>query len=472
VAAIILGLAGAAWFWHRSAELPPPCQPIPLTAYEGAELWPEFSPDGNQVVFSWNGGPDGKFHLYVKLVGAANHLQLTNGDSDETFPAWSPDGRWIAFQRSDGAGSHTLLVSPLGGPERKVGDGICVAQLAAVPVPSVAAFRMSWSTDSQWLVCSENGSEWGIILFSPFGSDKRRLTSPPSGQRDSFPAFSPDGHNLIFARTAALFDSDLFLQDLNRDLSPRGPPRGLTINHFGIAGLAWTPDGRDAIWGRLNSGLYRIPVFRSGSIELLPYDNAIFPALTRRQNRLVYSMGSRNTDIWRTDGHTSERHPVSSTQIDGFAHFSPDGKRIVLSSMRSGRQEIWVANADGTQTVPVTNLGGSNNDFPRWSPDGRWIAFRHFADGAGNVWVVDADGGTPHPLSSRPAENGLPNFSIFHRRAQWPPGNLSHSVRRRRAHTNDAQWRRLRRRIAGRKTSLFPPKSGALSNAHTRGRRA
>jgi serine/threonine protein kinase/Tol biopolymer transport system component len=410
-AAIIIALTVAAWYWRRGAEPPPPSQPIPLTAYEGDELWPDFSPDGNQVVFSWDGSPDGKFHLYAKLVGAANHLQLTSGDSDDTFPAWSPDGRWIAFQRSDGAGSHTLLVSPLGGPERKVGDEICAAQLAAMPVPDVASFHLAWSNDSQWLVCSEAGSDGGLILVSPFSGAKRRLTSPPASQRDEFPAFSPDGNNLLFARTASLFDSDLFLQDVSNDLAPRGPPRRLTNNHIGMAGIAWTPDGRDAIWGATNVALYRAPVFRTSSPQTLPFDHAIYPALARRQNRLVYTRWIRDYDIWRTDGHTVERHPISSTELDAFPHFSPDGKRIALASARSGSQEVWVANADGTQVVPLTSLGGNNNDFPRWSPDGRWIVFRHSAAGSGSIWTVDANGGTPRPLTNRPEETGAPNFS-------------------------------------------------------------
>jgi Tol biopolymer transport system component len=408
---VIVVLALAAWYWRRTGELPPPSQPIPITAYEGDELWPDFSPDGNQVAFSWNGGPDGKFHLFAKLVGAANHLQLTTGDQDDTFPAWSPDGRWIAFQRSDAAGSHTLLVSPLGGPERKVGDEICAARLAAMPVPNVASFHLAWSNDSQWLACSEAGSDGGLILISPVTGAKRRITSPPASQRDEFPAFSPDGNNLLFARTASLFDSDLFLLDLSPDLSPRGPPRRLTNNHVGMSGIAWTSDGRDAIWGTANVALSRMPVFRSGSIQTLPFDHAIYPALARRQNRLVYTRWIRDYDIWRTDGHTVERHPISSTELDAFPHFSPDGKKIVLSSMRSGSQEIWVAKSDGNEPVPLTTLGGNNNDFPRWSPDGRWIVFRHLAAGSGSIWTVDANGGTPQRLNVSGGENGAPSFS-------------------------------------------------------------
>jgi Tol biopolymer transport system component len=247
-AVLVASIAVAGWFWPRGAA-PMPSQPIPLTAYEGHELWPEFSPDGNQVVFAWNGGSDGRFHLYVKLVGAANHLQLTSGDSDDSFPAWSPDGRWIAFQRGDRAGSHTLLVSPLGGSEKKISDRICEAGLAATVVPFDAAFGLSWSNDSQWLACSAPRPESGVVLFSASGGKKRQLTSPPVGEADLFPAFSADGRNLLFERSVSLFNCDLYVLDLNPDLSPRGQPRRLTNKHTVGGAAAWTADGRDALWG-------------------------------------------------------------------------------------------------------------------------------------------------------------------------------------------------------------------------------
>jgi len=411
-AVVVVASVLAAWFWRREAEVPPPSRPIPLTAYEGDELWPDFSPDGNQVVFAWNGGPDGKFHIYVKLVGAGNHLQLTKGDGEDIFPAWSPDGRWIAFQRSDSTGGHTLLISPLGGPERKVGDKTCEAQLANVPLPSAASFSLSWSSDSQWLACRGNSRQNGVVLVPAFGGQNRQLTNPPAGTIDQSPTFSPDGRHILFERRLSFFDADLYMLDLAADLTPRGMARQLTSKHGLGGGLSWTADGQDAIVGVFRAGLSRLPVLHAGPEHPLPFDHATFPAVARRQNRLVYSRWLQDSDIWQTDGHTTTRHSVSSTELDGFAHFSPDGKRIVFISARSGPNEVWLANADGSQPVQLTNLGGIN-DFPRWSPDGRWIAFHHFgqADGKGSIWLIDSSGGTPRLLMASVGDDNIPSFS-------------------------------------------------------------
>ena len=55
-----------------------------------------------------------------------------------------------------------------------------------------------------------------------------------------------------------------------------------------------------------------------------------------------------------------------------------DGKRIVFSSDREGRSQIYTMNADGTDERRVTD--SPNYDFgPDWSPDGKWIVFCSFA---------------------------------------------------------------------------------------------
>jgi len=50
--------------------------------------------------------------------------RLTNTPQfHEAMPSWSPDGRQIAYFRLTGIqNSGVFLVSPLGGPERKVAD--------------------------------------------------------------------------------------------------------------------------------------------------------------------------------------------------------------------------------------------------------------------------------------------------------------------------------------------------------------
>lgn len=62
---------------------------------------------------------------------------------------------------------------------------------------------------------------------------------------------------------------------------------------------------------------------------------------------------------------------------------SPDGKKIVFTSLKDGDLEIYTMNADGTDVKRLTFTPGYDGG-PWWSPDGKRIAYRahHPADSA------------------------------------------------------------------------------------------
>ena len=105
-------MVGRGFIWRsRLSHMPAP-RLVPLTSYPELETQPSLSPDGSQVAFSWKGD------IYVKAVGAEQVVQVTKDPAVESWPAWSPDGSQIAFVRN----GEVFLVSPLGGPERKVAE--------------------------------------------------------------------------------------------------------------------------------------------------------------------------------------------------------------------------------------------------------------------------------------------------------------------------------------------------------------
>jgi hypothetical protein len=102
---------------------------------------------------------------------------------------------------------------------------------------------------------------------------------------------------------------------------------------------------------------------------------------------------------------------ISSTRSDTAAEYSPDGKRIVFSSDRSGGFEIWVCEAGGSNPARLTDLGGNNAAVPHWAPDGRLVAFQARSEGNTDIYVISAEGGRPRRLTEDPAEDTLPGWS-------------------------------------------------------------
>ena len=80
--------------------------------------------------------------------------------------------------------------------------------------------------------------------------------------------------------------------------------------------------------------------------------------------------------------------------------FSPDGKLIAYNSDHSGRPEVWVMNADGSEPRQLTDVGlGVMGHFMRWAPSGDAVVFRCQCGGSPMTMQVGLDGGAPETLA-------------------------------------------------------------------------
>lgn len=97
---------------------------------------------------------------------------------------------------------------------------------------------------------------------------------------------------------------------------------------------------------------------------------------------------------------------------DQYPHLSPDGNRIVFQSNRSGNNQIWLMNRDGTGLVQLTDVPGQGAETPVWSPDGQWIAYAaYLGDKNNDVFVMRPDGSDNTQLTSGPGYDGHPHWS-------------------------------------------------------------
>ena len=96
--------------------------------------------------------------------------------------------------------------------------------------------------------------------------------------------------------------------------------------------------------------------------------------------------------------------------VDGYPSPSPDGKKILFESDRTGTSELYVMDLDGTNLKRLTNNAEHDNS-PKWSPDGRQIVFaRDLADNS-EIFIINSDGSNEKRLTDTPGDDSHPNFS-------------------------------------------------------------
>lgn len=391
---------------------------VALTSYSGEEVDPCFSPDGNQVAFSWNGETRENYDIYVELISDGTPLRLTTDPAADRSPAWSPDGTQIGFVRDLGDTSALLVTSPLGGPERKVVD-FRPQQLLELPTPSV-----EWSPDGEWLVVADlEGEKLNGISLLPFrrGDRGSLVSAPVATQRYGWPSFSPEGDRLAFAACSGARSCDLYLQDLGPGYVPRGEPKRLTHQGVAVLGLAWAPDGQsliDSASSDLSGGFHlrRVGLDAEQAPErvLLAGDFAYLPAVSKSGDKLAYAeWRNKDQDIWKFDAGAEPVRFLSSTRTDHDPSFSPDGQRIAFVSNRSGKgAELWMADREGKNPVRLTEGVGRMLGSPRWSPESRQVAYdAQREDGHWDIFLIEAEGGQARPVTSDPGDDNLPSWS-------------------------------------------------------------
>src|SRR6266496_5189976 len=416
---LTLGAGAALGFWFLLLRpTPQPSAPLlkisPVTSLAGTEDQAAFSPDGKHIAFVWNGEKEDNSDIYVKPVGAERPLRLTTDAAPDTDPAWSPDGGHLAFLRQSVENGGVFLVPSLGGAERKLANVFPYR-------PVVIGNTLSYSPDGKLLAVPDKNSQqqpFSIYSISTETGEKTKLTSPPAGSvGDLFPAFSTDQKTLAFVRSVSIAAADIYLLPLGG-----GEPKRLTFDNTSIRGLSWTSDGKEIVFASRRGGstynLWKTSITEATPERLTNSERDIYsPTISRQGNRLSYTQSMMDANIWRIGLHGSRRQAdlplelISSTQEDNGPQYSPDGKKIVFASRRSGSYEIWMCEGDGSNPRQLTNMGGPLTGTPRWSPDSRQIVFDSWIEGNADIYVIGVDGGKPRRLTYDADEDVTPSWS-------------------------------------------------------------
>ena len=266
-----------------------------------------WSPDGEKIIFDSN--RSGKREIYLMDSDGSNVLQLTNGGPDYYYPEISPDGSKVVFFTYENRRSWILVMDIDGSGRKEI----------TTSKDSTAA-DASWSHDGKRIIFfSERTGNAEIYTMNSDGSDWRQLTNHPAGENT--PMYSPDGSKILFISDREGV-GDVFV--MNSDGSGI---RNLTQSLSSDRVARWSPDGKSIIF-----------YTRPKTSDTVP--SAV--SWSKAEIVVINSDGSGRRNL--TDNNFADHGPV----------YSPDGKKILFTSCRSGNRELWVMNADGSNPVRLT----------------------------------------------------------------------------------------------------------------------
>jgi TolB protein len=214
-----------------------------------------------------------------------------------------------------------------------------------------------------------------ICVMDRDGRNSRQLTT--SDRFDFGPSYSPDGSKIIFARAArhrpahwgGMTWDQWDIWQVNADGSAL---RQLTFGRYYSADEPYfNPDGKHVVFGADVGEAFR------SSHKLLIFDvGRDGSAVNLREVPLPPQPEKR--------------------KYDGDPSFSPDGSRIIFTSLRVSRAspydyEIWTAGIDGTNLRQITH-NSSRNQNPVFSPDGKFIYSTISGLDLYGLWRTRADG--------------------------------------------------------------------------------
>src|SRR5262245_5553763 len=344
---------------------------------EVSHRWPSALPDGRHVLFTIKKEGITSFDQAEIALLDLETRTVTTLLQGGSFARWLPDGR-ILFARG-----ATLMAVPLDVASARVTGAPALFAEGVMTEPGSGA--------AQFAVASGTGA----FVFVPGGADvaRKELTwidrhgaatpvgAPPQHYQTAF--VSPDGTrlaSLVFGATDAVFVYDLGQRSLAR-LTSEG----------NSAPVAWSPDGRQILWGT-DHGELALELGNadgSGTPQRLPFDPAsMSPMLLTRLDGELSVVYATNGTLWAAAARSDAPPPRSLGSVPigvGGISLSRDGRWLAYASDTSGRSEIYVKPfPSGTGTWQISHNGGTS---PFWSGHGDELFFLRTA---GHARWVDA----------------------------------------------------------------------------------
>ena len=228
-----------------------------------------------------------------------------------------------------------------------------------------------------------------------------------------FPQWSPDGSKILFAVRDAW---NLYTIDANGE--------NLTqVTDFRSNNADWSPDGSKIVFQsdaqnepQDTPDIYMVDTDGGNLIELidLPEFDDYGPRWASGTDQIMFlSNRTGHDEIFLMNADGSEVTQVTdggSTIIN--AAISPDGEQIAFVYPQGGRfTDLYtIARSGELDTVARLTEDANFDDAPTWSLDGEKIFFYSDRGGSYDLWMINVDGSDPVKLTNDEFYDAYPDF--------------------------------------------------------------
>ena len=365
------------------------------------------TPDGSRLVYVGNGATQ----LFVRALDAVTPVVVFTGQPNDPFV--SPDGQWIGFV--DGRGV-LKKVAVSGGP------AVTVAAL-----DTSGTRGATWAPDDTIIVATAV-SATGLQRVGAAGGQIATLTRPDRAQGEAdhlWPEMLPGGRAVLFTitpLTGGLDSAQVAVLDLQtgiRRILVRGGSHAQYVRSghlvyvaagtlravpFDLARLETRGSAVTVVTDIVTSGSGGVDAVVAGD-GTLAYVSAVgvagmprtlvwvdrqghetpipapprpylLPALSPDGTRLAVYAHDQDHDLWIWDmGRTTLTRLTFAPGFDVVPVWTPDGRRVVFTSERSGVRNLFWQLADGTGAVEQLTES-PNTQYPTGtSPSGKQLIF-------------------------------------------------------------------------------------------------
>ena len=349
--------------------------------------------------------PDGRTIVFLQEVGTVRRLMVRHLDQEKAeaipgtegavMPFLSPDGQWIAF-----FAANRLQKVWIGGGTPL---NICTAD-------GSRCRGAAWGAGDKIVFTPSTSS--GLYLVDAAGGQPVPLTTlggNNSERSHRWPDFLPDGKHVVFNtqfHSRNYHDGNIEAVEVatgNRKIIHRGGafPRALDANHLSFI--------------RENT-VFMLEIDKDGTPRSEPRPvlsdvSASTGDETACDGSAAFSVSPSGDVIFRRGQDQFQQGYLATVDMSGnitridapvaaylYPRVSPDGRTAAVSTVRNGRNEIWLYDlVDGSSSRLVSSEGVTSSGF--WSPDGEFL---YYAQGGSSARGVDRifvkGGGVPEQV--------------------------------------------------------------------------